>query len=507
MTPGDTIDVLHVDDDAEFVDLTATFLEREHDGIAVQTATSPAEGLSVLGQADIDCVVSDYEMPRTNGIEFLETVRETYPSLPFILFTGRGSEEIASEAISAGVTDYLQKEGGTDQYAILANRIGNAVAQVRAEREVERTQEYYGTILEHASDYVTIVDEDRRVQYVSPAVERVLGYEREEIEDADAFDPIHPDDVSVAEDAFVTLSDDPETELTVEFRARHADGSLRWLEARGRNLMDDPVIGGIVVTSRDITEKRRSRHELESIVDNLPGYVYRHRYESGWPLEFVKGSAESVTGYTTTELEEDISLAEKIIHTEDREAVWKGVKDGLDANGHFDLTYRITTKDGDEQWIRDQGQLVEDPTTGEEFLDGFIVDVTDHKERERELRQQKRRCEAIFHDPNIFVGLVDTDGTVRDVNQTALEYTTASLDSIQDEPFWETAWFDHSPAVRERIADAIEHAADGEYVERTLELIRPDGTPYTVEAVFRPVRNDQGEVVSVIVSGRDIIEE
>jgi len=507
MARGNTIDVLHVDDDSAFVDMAATFLEREHDEVTVRTATTPTEALSTLEQADIDCIVSDYDMPRTNGIEFLETVRETYPDLPFILFTGKGSEEVASEAISAGVTDYLQKEGGTDQYAILANRIGNAVSQVRAEREIDRTREYFSTILEHASDYVMIVDEDRQVQYVSPAVERVLGYDREEIENTDAFDPIHPEDVPVAQNAFVTLFEDPEAELTVEFRVRHADGSLRWLEVRGRNRLDDPVIGGIIVTSRDITEKRRSGHELSSIVDNLPGYVYRHRYEPGWPLEFVKGSAETITGYTTTELEEDVSLAEEIIHPEDRETVWEGVKDGLDANGRFDLTYRITTKDGEERWIRDQGQIVEDPMTGEEFLDGFIVDVTDHKKRERELRQQKRRHEAIFHDPNIFVGLVDTEGTVLDVNQTALEYITASLDDIRGEPFQETPWFDHSRAVREHIVDGIERAADGEYVERDLELRRPDGASYTVEAVFRPVRDEQDEVVSLIVSGRDITEE
>ena len=124
---SDTIDVLHVDDDPDFTDLAATFLERVDSRIAVRAAGSAAEGRDVLADHDVDCIVSDYDMPGADGIELLEAVREEYPDLPFILYTGKGSEEVASDAISAGVTDYLQKGTGSEQYELLANRIVNAV--------------------------------------------------------------------------------------------------------------------------------------------------------------------------------------------------------------------------------------------------------------------------------------------------------------------------------------------------------------------------------------------
>ena len=79
-------------------------------------------------------------MPAKNGIGFLEEVRETDPDLPFILFTGKGSEEVAGDAIAAGATDYLQKGSGTDQYTVLANRIQNAVEQYRSQRRAEEHQ-------------------------------------------------------------------------------------------------------------------------------------------------------------------------------------------------------------------------------------------------------------------------------------------------------------------------------------------------------------------------------
>lgn len=129
------IRVLHVDDEPTFADLVATFLEREDDQFTVETATGAEEGLAHLTDHDVDCIVSDYDMPERNGIEFLESVREEYDELPFILHTGKGNEEIASDAISAGVTDYLQKKPGTEQYQLLANRIRNAVEQYRAVRQ------------------------------------------------------------------------------------------------------------------------------------------------------------------------------------------------------------------------------------------------------------------------------------------------------------------------------------------------------------------------------------
>ncbi|WP_148417023.1 response regulator, partial [Haloferax sp. KTX1] len=124
---GDSVRIIHVDDNSNFADTTAALLEHEDDRLCVETAASAEQALETLSTVQYDCVVSDYDMPDQNGIEFLEAVRQRYPELPFILYTGKGSEEIASDAISAGVTDYLQKGSGAEQYTLLANRIRNAV--------------------------------------------------------------------------------------------------------------------------------------------------------------------------------------------------------------------------------------------------------------------------------------------------------------------------------------------------------------------------------------------
>ncbi|MDZ7689195.1 MAG: response regulator [Halobacteriales archaeon] len=186
---SEPVHVLHVDDEPDFVDMTAEFLERRGDELNVETAVRAGEGLDMLEEDKHDCVVSDYEMPRMDGIEFLESVRERDPSIPFILFTGRGSEEIASEAISAGVTDYLQKGTGTDQYAILANQIENAVLARQWEKDAERGRHRLEQILKTVPACVVQINYEGEFVFANRRAEKVLGLEPDKVSKRTYNDP------------------------------------------------------------------------------------------------------------------------------------------------------------------------------------------------------------------------------------------------------------------------------------------------------------------------------
>lgn len=265
------IRILHLDDEPAITDLTTAFLEKEFEEFETISENAPDQALERLRQDEheVHCVVSDYDMQAMDGLEFLEEVRKINPDLPFILFTGKGSEEIASEAISRGVTDYLQKESGSDQYTVLGNRIRNAVGQYRAEREIETRSRWYQQILKHSSDYVMIVDNMGRVKYVSPAIERVMGYTQSEIIGTNSFENVYPDDREYAATAMSKTIENPSEEVTVEFRAEAKDGSTLWLEARGSNFLDDPIIEGVMVNVRDITKRKNREQALERQKERL----------------------------------------------------------------------------------------------------------------------------------------------------------------------------------------------------------------------------------------------
>ena len=169
------ITVLHVEDDSQFAELTRRGLERELSEVTIETAANADAAFDRIDADQPDCVVSDYQMPGANGIEFLTELRNEYPKLPFILYTSKGSEAVASDAISAGVTDYIQKDATTEQYELLARRIERAVARRRAERDYrEIFEKVPAGLVVHDVETGEIVDANHHF------CDR-LGYDREEV--------------------------------------------------------------------------------------------------------------------------------------------------------------------------------------------------------------------------------------------------------------------------------------------------------------------------------------
>ncbi|MFB6220651.1 MAG: PAS domain S-box protein [Halolamina sp.] len=492
METGGTIRILHVDDDPDFADLTTTFLEREDDRFAIETATAASDGLDRLAENRFDCVISDYDMPGQNGIEFLEAVREDYPDLPFVLFTGKGSEEVASEAVSMGVTDYLQKETGTDQYTVLANRVQNVVERREADRERKRQLE----AIETAQEGISILDEDRRFVYLNQTFADLHGYEPGELI-GEHWERIYRDeDIPTVRTEIL-----PEVE-----QVGYWHGETTSLRPDGSTVVVDHTLsktdqGELICTMRDISERKEREQELrqktarlEVLFENSPDMVNVHDTE-GNIIEPNSRLCEK-TGYDASELTEmTVWDLDQEIGRDEAYAMWEE----MDVGDRRRLEGVFQHADGSTFPVEVHVRRLR--IEGE---DRFIVisrDITEQKERERELRRAERRFDAMFNDPNILVGLLDTDGTVTDINETAMEYVDVETADVTGEPFWETPWW--SEADRTVIREKVEQAAEGEYVEYESHSTGLDREPYSVEGVIRPVTDDD-EVVSLIVSARDV---
>ncbi|MFB6127423.1 MAG: PAS domain S-box protein [Halolamina sp.] len=288
--------ILLVDDEPDVADLTAGFLEREDDRIETVVATSGSAGLDRLEDGTFDCVVSDYQMPGLDGLEFLRAARANNPELPFILFTGKGDEGIASEAITAGATDYLQKESGTGQYRVLANRITNAVDRSRAQRRAE----LHHRALETASEGVSLLAPDGTFSYVNSAFARLFGYDREELLDEHWTVLYHDEEADRLERHI----------LPAVRETGHWAGETVRLTKGGDRLVTDHRLTHThedvtICTARDITGERVTATEEETmfdfLVDAVDGYVFYALDHEGYVTRWHE-DATRLYGYETSEV-------------------------------------------------------------------------------------------------------------------------------------------------------------------------------------------------------------
>jgi PAS domain S-box-containing protein len=134
--------------------------------------------------------------------------------------------------------------------------------RVKAEIRLQESEEHYRAMIENEVDIVTILDENANVIFESPALKRILGYSPEELVGRSVFDFIHPADIARVKEAFAEVLPTREPSAPLEFRFRHAQAGYRVVESIARNLLSNPAVRGIIVNSRDITQRREAEVAL-----------------------------------------------------------------------------------------------------------------------------------------------------------------------------------------------------------------------------------------------------
>jgi len=222
--------------------------------------------------------------------------------------------------------------------------------------------------------------------------------------------------------------------------------------------------------SRRLLAERNRR--LETLVSNLPGMVYRCRNEPDWPMQYVRGECEALTGYDAGAIESgEVSWGSEVVHPDDRERVWDAVQDALDDREAFEVTYRIQTRDGEVRHVWERGRGLYDGDDLE-ALEGFITDVTARERQKQQLERERDRLED-------FVDVVSHD------LRNPLNVAQANLELAREDP--DPEYLDAVDRSLERmetlIADLLELAREGEGVSET----RPVALDRVVERCWEQV--------------------
>jgi PAS domain S-box-containing protein len=175
------ISALYVDDETDLLDIAKFFLESLGE-FSVTTENSARNAIELTIFRNFDVVVSDFQMPEMDGIEFLKAIREMDKNIPFILFTGRGREEVVIGAINNGADFYVQKGGEPEaQFAELAHKIRQAVARRKAEISLVESEKRLADIINFLPDATFAIDTHGLVISWNRAIEELTGLAADEM--------------------------------------------------------------------------------------------------------------------------------------------------------------------------------------------------------------------------------------------------------------------------------------------------------------------------------------
>ncbi|GAA0194416.1 PAS domain S-box protein [Halobaculum roseum] len=410
---GRRISILLVDDDEDMAELSATFLKRELADAETTVRTDPEAALGELREAEYDCVVSDFDMPGTDGLELLEEIRDEGMEVPFVLFTGKGSEEIASRAISAGVDEYLQK-GGPEEYPVLANKVENLVEKHRAEAQVRRGFQ----AIESAEEGIGIIDEDGVYQYMNEAYAGVYDRDRAELigEHWEVLYP--PEETRRFNDEIL-----PRLESEGTWRGRSTGVAEDGRPVPERLVLTQMDDGGHVCIVQELDREDELEAELALKTDALDaaelGVVITDPTREDNPVVYVNDWFEEMTGY-----DESAVLGRNCRFLQgpetDPETVAE-IRAAVDAGEPVSTEIRNYDADGELFWNLLNVFPIRDDTGEVTNFVGFQNDVTERKRREQRLHASTARLEALFENSPDMIVIHDAEGVVRDVNRRFCE--------------------------------------------------------------------------------------
>ncbi len=495
--------VLYVDDELDVLEQAKIFLEKENESLKVDTAVSAKKGLKLLEEKDYDCVISDYQMPEMDGLEFLRVVREEWESdIPFIIFTGKGREEVAMEALNLGADRYLRKGGDPrSQYGVLAQAIDQEVEYWNAKQKLKSSEKKYRDLTEKSLVGVYIIQDDK-FKYVNPEFSRIYGYDRDEIIGKHYLELASNKDSERVKEGVEARQEGEGEPHRYKFEALTKNGK-KTVEVFSvpTSYKGEPAVQGTLI---DITNRLEVEKELEEIryamdASKDPMLII----EKNGKIRFCNEATSEVFGYPKEELI-DKNIVE-LMTEESRENQWKDLKKTIGEEHELDSPRIVDglKKDGSIFPLECSLSMYERDDDEVRFI-AVMRDISGRKSSERKLKLFKTAVES----SNDSIYMIDTDYRYVFANDEHLsrlvkdrKISEKSEDEVIGKSCCEIHPDEDSKALEENIDKVIE-TGESHSVEHDFS-----GSDRWSHRTYSPVVNEEtGEVENVVVISKDITD-
>jgi PAS domain S-box-containing protein len=419
--------VLHVDDEPALLKVARECLQL-HGGFIVDTASSAAEAAAKLRNHAYDAVVCDYQMPEKTGLQFLAELRKKGDRTPFILFTGKGREEVVIEALNAGADGYVEKVGEPDAvYCQLANAIRQAVRRRQYEVKLKVSMETYRTLFDNMYSCGLLLDLKGNIINVNNAVEK-YGFTKNMVIGRSIAEFVS------AEDGHRLLS-----EVAHKVRGESVEGQVAINTPRGKVLVEyrskpiivDGRVVGILAVLSDAPKLKNVEERYRKQFEETFDAIFLADAETGIILDCNRAAVKLVG----REKHEIVGQHQRILHPPSEE------------NGEFTRSFKlhragecmtledkVVTKTGEVRDVVIRATVFE--AEGRRILQGTFHDVTEQRRIEKALREAEARYRMAIMNANVGIVAYDADGNVEIINPKMEKMTGYSSAEIPTLDSW-----------------------------------------------------------------------
>jgi PAS domain S-box-containing protein len=497
LTPP-TIHALYIDDEPVLLEVTKVFLELDG-GIELTVMEDVAEALTSLQSRDFDVIVSDYQMPAMDGVELLKALKATGDTTPFILFTGKGREEVAIEAINNGADFYLQKGGDPKvQFRELRNAIFKLAQKRATEKALQESERKYRELVECSNSIILRIDTKGQIQFINEYAQSFFGYTWDEIVGRSIIGTItpmigdHEGDVAEAIDALVRHHIENTCTISQNIKG---NGEKVWIAWTNKVITDEQgrvkevlSIGGDMTALHQTEEKLKAsvsllKATLESTTDGIlvvdldqDVVAYNTQFLEMWNLEpALEDDGRNLLGEVLEQLKDPDRFQERASAlAAERERSSSDVLEFIDGRA-FEMITRP--------------QRSEDGVIGRVWS---FHDITDRRRAENALKVSEARLRAIFENTTFGIALADPDGKFIEVNPamealTGLPYEELTAMSLPD--------IIHTEDLGKDVAlfdEMLEGSRDGYQIEK--RLLGKNGRNISARLTVSAVRDELGRM-------------
>jgi len=503
--PNERFEVIHCTCPSKTDESAVSPSDQTDEFVNVEAVPSASDALDKLATGRFDCVVSDYELPESDGIAFCEAVRERDPELPFILYTDRGSEAVASDAITAGVTEYFRK-GAAEQDASLTDAI-QRVLEADSDGEATDRPNRDRTLLEALPGCVVTRDSDGRFTDANQRAQAVLGLEHSSDDGryytAPAWEYVGLDGAQLPADSlpYRQVWETGEPIYDFDLGIRWPDGTINYFLVNGAPLFDDEgEVERVVLSLTDVTERTARERDLEQytdfidrLLDSIDDVLYVHD-EEGTLIRYNEKFSE-VAGITGDDA--DTRTAFDFLPESHHDRASERIREAMDS-GHGRLEAPLLTSDGEAipyEFVANRVETVD----GDTQIVGIGRDISELKAREAQLEQYQQ---IVQHLDDVAT-IISPEGTIKYVSpavERVLGYEPAEL-------IGEDGFGYQPPETSEQVAVGIQTVLEDPSETCTVQtqFRRADGSFCWIESTLRN-RTEDDIIDGILVSSRDISE-